>query len=107
MSDNDVREQAAQHTLAANPLVGVGGQDILDSARVLLGQMVGNPAVAARQYLSFLGELGRIATGGCELVPDAKDKRFADPAWQESIAYRALAQCYLAWGGALNRFVDE
>src|SRR5262249_34692956 len=21
--------------------------------------------------------------------------------------YRALAQCYLAWGGALNRFVDE
>ena len=28
--DDDIREQAAQHTLAANPLVGVRGQDILD-----------------------------------------------------------------------------
>jgi polyhydroxyalkanoate synthase len=105
-SDNDIREQAAQHTLAANPLVGVRGQDILDSARVLLGQLMSQPGLAARQYLSFLGELGRIATGGSELAPDAKDKRFADLAWHESVAYRTLAQCYLAWGCALNRFVD-
>jgi polyhydroxyalkanoate synthase subunit PhaC len=105
--DDDIREQAAQHTLAANPLVGVRGRDIVDTAGVLLGQMMRNPGVAARQYLSLLGELGRIAIGGSELAPDAKDKRFADPAWTESFAYRALAQCYLAWGGALNRFVDE
>ena len=66
------------------------------------------PRLAAREYLRFLGELGRIATGGSELLfPDAKDKRFADPAWKDSAIYRALAQCYLAWGGALNHFVDE
>jgi polyhydroxyalkanoate synthase len=106
-SDHDLREQAAQHTLAANPLVGVRGQDILDSARTLLGRMMSNPGIAAREYLCFLGELGRIAAGGCELAPDPKDKRFADPAWKESVAYRALAQCYLAWSGALNRFVDQ
>ena len=40
-------------------------------------------------------------------MPDAKDKRFADPAWKESFPYRALAQCYLAWAATLNRFVDE
>ena len=74
---------------------------------MLLGQMVSNPAVAAQQSLAFLGELGRIATGGSELAPDAKDKRFADPAWKESVPYRSLAQVYLAWGSALNRFVDE
>jgi polyhydroxyalkanoate synthase subunit PhaC len=101
-----IREQAAEHTLAANPLVGVRGQDILDSASTLLGRMVSNPTVVAREHLSFLGELARILTGGSELVPDAKDKRFADPAWKESVPYRALAQCYLAWGAALNRFVD-
>jgi polyhydroxyalkanoate synthase subunit PhaC len=106
-AEYDIRDQAAQHTLAANPLVGVRGRDLLDSARVLLGQMMTHPGVAARQYLSFLGELGRIATGGSDLAPDAKDRRFADAAWKESVAYRALAQCYLAWGGALNRFVDE
>jgi polyhydroxyalkanoate synthase len=106
-ADGDIREQAAQHTLAANPLVGVRGRDILDSARALLGQVMRHPGVAAQQYLSLLGELGRIATGASELAPDAKDKRFADPAWKESVAYRALAQCYLAWGDALNRLVDE
>ena len=31
---------------------------------LLLGQMMSHPAVAAQQYLSFLAELGRIATGG-------------------------------------------
>src|SRR5215813_9186212 len=105
--NSDIREQAAQHTLAANPLVGVRGHDILASAGVLVGQMMRNPGSAAQQYLSFLGELGRIVTGGSELAPDAKDKRFTDPAWKESAAYRVLAQCYLAWSGALNRFVDE
>src|SRR5262245_32442495 len=90
-------EQAAQHTLVANPLVGVRGRDVLESAWVLLGRMMTTPGIAARQYLAFLGEVGRIATGGSLLTPDIRDKRFADPAWRESAAYRALAQCYLAW----------
>jgi polyhydroxyalkanoate synthase subunit PhaC len=106
-AQDDIHEQASEHTLAANPLVGIRGQDIVESARMLFGRMAANPAVAARQYLSFLGELGRIATGGSELAPDPKDKRFADPAWKDSFPFRALAQCYLAWGGALNGFVDK
>jgi polyhydroxyalkanoate synthase len=106
-ADHDIREQAAQHTLAANPLIGVRREDILDSARLLLAQMLSNPAAVARQYLAFLAELGRIATGGSGLAPDAKDRRFADPAWKESVAYRSLAQGYLAWGNALYRFLDE
>jgi polyhydroxyalkanoate synthase subunit PhaC len=105
--DNDLREQATQNTLAANPLVGVRLEDILDSARLLFGQMLSSPGIATREYLRFVTELGRIATGSSDLAPDAKDKRFADPAWKDSATYRALAQCYLAWGGALNHFVDE
>ena len=106
-SDRDIREQAAEFTLAANPLVGVRGRDILDSAGVLLRRTAAHPAVAAKQGVALLGDLVRIATGGSALAPDVKDRRFADPAWQGSAAYRALAQCYLAWGNALNRFVDE
>jgi len=104
---NDIRHQAVQHTLAANPLVGIRGRDIIDAASVLLSQMTRYPWVAARTHLSFLGELGRIASGGSELAPDEKDRRFTDPAWQESAAYRALAQCYLAWSHALDRLVDD
>lgn len=105
--DNDIREQAAQYTLAANPLVGVRGQDIAASARTLFGRMIRHPGVAAKQSLSLIGELGRIATGASALAPDGKDKRFADPAWQGSAAYRALAQGYLAWSSALHGLVDE
>jgi polyhydroxyalkanoate synthase len=103
---DDIRRQAEQHTLAANPLVGVRGKDVFDSAGLLLGQMLSNPAALAQQYLSLLAELGRIATGSSALAPDPRDRRFADPMWQESAPYRALAQGYLAWGNALNRCVD-
>jgi polyhydroxyalkanoate synthase subunit PhaC len=105
--DSDLQEQALQHTVAANPLVGLRGDDIVGSAGMLVSQIISNPAMAVQQYLSFLGELGRIVTGRCELAPSATDRRFADPAWKESVAYRALAQCYLAFGDALNRLVDE
>jgi poly[(R)-3-hydroxyalkanoate] polymerase subunit PhaC len=104
---SDIMEQAAHHTLAANPLVGVRGRDILDATRVLLGRVARHPGVVAQQYLSFLGELGRVATGQSKLAPDEKDKRFADAAWKDNTAYRALAQAYLAWGSALNRLVDD
>ena len=86
---------------------GCAARTFSNSARALVGQLLSNPAAAARQYLSFLAELGRIATGGSALAPDAKDRRFADPAWQESAAYRSLAQGYLAWSNALNRFLDD
>ena len=65
------------------------------------------PPPPPSKCLSLLGELGRIATGASELAPDAKDRRFADPAWKESAAYRAMAQGYLAWSNALNRFLDD
>ena len=100
-------EQAARDTLAANPLIGVRAEDIIASARVLIERMATNPGIAAQHYLTFLNELRRIATGGSELAPDPKDKRFADPAWKESAAYRALAQFYLAWGEALNGFINQ
>ncbi|MGA8698683.1 MAG: alpha/beta fold hydrolase [Xanthobacteraceae bacterium] len=105
--EHDIRDQAAAHTLVASPLVGVRGQDIFESARLLLGEMLGNPTLAVRQYMTLLAELGRIVTGASALAPDPKDRRFADPAWKENAAYRALAQAYVAWGNALHRFLDE
>jgi polyhydroxyalkanoate synthase len=106
-AEPDIRDQAAAHTLAANPLVGVRGQDIFDSARLLLAETLSNPTLAVRQYMTLLAELGCIVTGASALGPDPKDRRFADPAWKENAAYRALAQGYVAWANALHRFLDE
>jgi polyhydroxyalkanoate synthase len=103
----DIREQAAAHTLAANPLVGVRGEDILNSVRLLLAETLNHPTAAVRQYMALLAELGRIATGSSELAPDPKDRRFADPAWRDNAVYRALAQGYFAWANTLYRFLDD
>jgi hypothetical protein len=58
-SSDGISEQASRNTLALNPLVGITGQDLADSAGVLFKAMINEPKVAAEQWLSFLGELGR------------------------------------------------
>src|SRR6201987_1953958 len=104
--EHDIREQAAAHTLAANPLVGMRGEDILNSARLLLAETLHHPTAAGRQYMALLAELGRIATGSSALAPDPKDRRFADPAWRDTADYRAWAEGYFAWANAAYRFLD-
>jgi polyhydroxyalkanoate synthase len=90
--------------LAANPLVGVRGEDLLDAMHLLFGD--DKPCRRCRATVYGVPELGRTPREP-RPAPGAADKRFADPAWKQSPAYRTLAQCYLAWGGALGRFVDD
>jgi polyhydroxyalkanoate synthase len=104
---NNVSDQAARNTLALNPLVGVRGKDLMDSAAILLKAVVNEPAVATSQWLSFLGELGRIGAGESDRAPQAGDKRFADATWKNSALHQRMLQAYLAWGDAINRFIDQ
>src|SRR5258707_2152674 len=106
-SSDGISEQASRNTLALNPLVGITGQDLADSAGVLFKAMVNEPKVAAEQWLSFLGELGAIAGGKSERVPKAGDRRFSDPTWKESGLHSGLLKAYLAWGEAVSGLVDK
>jgi poly[(R)-3-hydroxyalkanoate] polymerase subunit PhaC len=102
-----VVDQAARNTLALNPLVGLRGQDLLDGAAIVLKAVTNEPAVAARQWLWFISELGKIAAGQSERSPATGDKRFADATWTTSNLHRSLLQAYLAWGSAVDAFVDQ
>ena len=57
---DSLSEEAARNTLALNPLVGLRGKDLVDSAAILLKAMVNEPIVAGEQWLGFFGELGKI-----------------------------------------------
>jgi polyhydroxyalkanoate synthase subunit PhaC len=103
----DLSDQAARNTLALNPLVGLRGKDLLDSSGILLKAVVNEPMVAAGEWLSFLGELGRISAGNSDRAPQPGDKRFADATWKNSAPHRKVLQAYLAWGDAINRFIDQ
>ena len=106
-SPEGISEAAARNTLALNPLVGIRGQDLADSAGILFKAMINEPKVAAEQWFSFLGELAQIASGKSERAPKAGDRRFSDPTWKESELHRGLLKSYLAWGDAVTGLVDK
>src|ERR1700751_2085221 len=80
-------DQAAGNTLALNPLIGLRGKDLTDSAAILMKAMVNEPIVASGQWLSFLGELGKIGAGQSQRGQQPGDKRFADATWKNSAAH--------------------
>ena len=104
---DSMSEQALRHTLALNPLVGLRGEDLVQSAGIFFKAMVNEPRVAADKWLSFVGELTGIASGRSDRAPQPGDKRFADPAWKTSALHGGLLKAYLAWGEALDEFVSE
>ncbi len=102
-----ISEDASRNTLALNPLVGIRGQDLVESAGVLFKAIVNEPKVATEQWLSFLGELGSIVAGKSERAPKASDRRFSDATWKESALHSGLLKAYLAWGDAVGGLVDK
>lgn len=103
----DMSEAASRSTLALNPLVGIQGQDLVESAGVLFKAVMNEPKVATEQWLSFVGELGSIMAGKSERTPKAGDKRFSDQTWKESSLHSGLLKAYLAWGEAVSGLVDK
>jgi polyhydroxyalkanoate synthase len=104
---DNLSDQAARHTLALNPLVGVRGKDLFDSAGILVKAMVNEPRVAIAQWLSFVGELTDIVSGKSERAPQPGDKRFSDSTWTNSTLHNRLLKSYLAWGAAVENFVTH
>jgi poly[(R)-3-hydroxyalkanoate] polymerase subunit PhaC len=102
-----ISEDASRNTLSLNPLVGIRGQDLVESAGILFKAMVNEPKVATEQWLSFLGELGSIVAGQSERAPRSGDKRFSDTTWKESALHGGMLKTYLAWGDAVSGFVDK
>jgi polyhydroxyalkanoate synthase len=98
---------ASQNTLAANPLIGIQGRDIAAAAASLLKAVAVSPAAATKQYARYLKQLARVLGGRSELVPDPKDRRFADPAWKGNFAYKRLMQAYLATQKGLNDYIES
>src|ERR1700748_1893746 len=78
-SIQEMSEEASRNTLALNPLVGIQGKALVDSAGILFKAVTNEPRVATEQWLSFVGELGSILAGKSERSPKAGDKRFSCP----------------------------
>lgn len=110
----EVGSVAAEHILGPNPVIGVRGQDLFQTAGKLVKQAVKQPHLVLAHGLTFAAEAARIVGGSSRLAPDAKDRRFQDLTWHENEVYRRALQLYLAannemhdWVGAITLDDDE
>src|ERR1700747_2072354 len=103
----DLAEQATEGMLGPNPFVGLRAEDIVASFRAIGEQAVRNPTLVVEQEAALIRDLISVMSGQSELTPLKGDKRFGDPAWQESLLYRMVMQGYVAWTNALQGFVDR
>lgn len=93
--------------VALNSSVGVDAQALLDSFWETVQQGVAQPKAILAANQQLLQDLGEIIVGRSSLMPDQKDRRFDDQAWRDNPLFRRLGQSYLAWGAALDKWLDE
>src|SRR5208337_218834 len=107
VASDAIADEAAKHTLALNPMVGLRGRDFVDAAPTVFKAAIGQPQIAMKQWFSFMGDLGKIVAGESARAVEPGDKRLNDPAWKTSPLHQRLLQSYLAWGDAIHAFVDK
>ncbi len=100
-------EEAAQHTTALGPLMGLAREDFVGAIGLLLRETASDPARTMRHAQAFSEDVVKIMMGQSELSPDPKDKRFMDPAWRFNPFFRAGAQYYMAVQKGMKTWIDE
>ena len=98
--------EASRNTLAVNPLLGLSQRDVASAAAALAKVVVTSPLQATVQYGRYLRQMAEVLRGNSDLAPDAKDRRFADPAWKANGLYRRLMQSWLLSQRELSTFID-
>jgi polyhydroxyalkanoate synthase len=90
-----------------SPFVGFGPKDALDGLLTLGKKTLTNPLAIAGAAPRTAASLFRIGTGRSAIKPDRTDKRFRDPAWEDTRLLKALMQVYLYAGGEIDTFVES
>ena len=73
----------------------------------LVGRLVSRPRATGRRLGGLAGELGKIGKGTSQLAPRARDRRFADVAWQTNPILRRITQAYLATTATVTELVAD
>ncbi|WP_211233618.1 alpha/beta fold hydrolase [Zooshikella ganghwensis] len=90
-----------------NPIIGIHSKDVFDTLSVMLKQALSNPRSIFQQTLRLGGDWLQVLLGNSSLRPDARDHRFQDAAWYDSIFFRRLMQGYFAWHHRLHEWIEE
>ena len=109
MSKNakDIAKNAAENTLALNPLVTLRAEDMFSAGTNMLRAMAAQPQAMMEQWMSFAKDTQDILTQSSDIAPDPKDRRFADTGWANNPFSKGMMQAYLSWADKVNKTVEE
>lgn len=97
---------AALAMQGANPLAGLTPAQVASALGRWYLAFGRRPTVMVSEALKWASGQARVAAGASSIVPDPKDWRFADDAWDHP-AWRRVAQSYLLTGRSFLESVDE
>ena len=99
--------QQQERGVPLNTALGIDRQAFMDTWGDIVETSMQQPAALWNVANHFLRDCAEIVMGNSDLQPDPADKRFNDPAWQESPIYHRLGQAYIAWTQALDGWLEE
>jgi polyhydroxyalkanoate synthase len=65
------------------------------------------PGTVARRTATLAAQVAQIGAGRSALAPDRRDRRFADPAWNQNPFLHRIMQAYLAGGSFAAALLDD
>ncbi|HTO58796.1 MAG TPA: alpha/beta fold hydrolase [Pseudomonadales bacterium] len=98
-------DAALDSTLALNPVVGFGLDDVVKAGASVVRQALLQPAIGFEHANRLWQESVRIVFGGSDASPDPKDARFRDAAFADGF-YKRLAQGWVAFERGMHEWVD-
>ena len=109
MSKNakDIAQNAAENTLALNPLVTLRAEDMFSAGTNMMRAMAAQPQALMTQWLNFAKDTQDILTQSSDISPDPKDRRFADTGWANNPFSKGMMQAYLSWADKVTKTVEE
>src|SRR4029079_4244980 len=109
MSDakEGLSDQAAQSTVALNPIVGLNREELLRALGLVAIEAVRQPLLFTKHAGAYGTDLVNILRGDSKYVPDPKNKRFADKFWAENAIYKRGMQSFLALKKNVMNWVDD
>jgi polyhydroxyalkanoate synthase len=109
MSKNakDIATNAAENTLALNPLVSLRAEDMFGAGTNMMRAMAAQPQAMLEQWMAFAKDTQSILTQSSDIAPDPKDRRFADTGWANNPFSKGMMQAYLSWADKVTNTVEE
>ncbi len=87
--------------------LGVDGQAFIDTWGEIFSTAMQQPNATFNANRQLAGDLFQILTGNSEISTDQDDHRFTDAAWFENPVFRRMGQSYVAWGKAMDTWLEQ